>query len=104
MHSDLIIPIVLDNRYVAGTLNFTDPVPDLYTKQHLETALAFADIVAVVIKQIHARFEMQTIREITSAVQTSRNLEDILDLVLDHIRGQGYDRVRIYLYDETDDP
>lgn len=102
MRSDLIVPIVLDAHYVAGTLNFTHTKANQYTQAHLDTALSLIDIVAVVVKHLHTRYELQALQEIISAVQTSRKLEDTLDLILEHIRGQGYDRVRVYLYDEND--
>ncbi|MBT4137102.1 MAG: GAF domain-containing protein [Candidatus Latescibacteria bacterium] len=102
MRSDLIVPIILDNHYVAGTLNFTDTKPHQYTQEHLNTVLSLIDIVAVVIKHLYSQYEMQALHEIISVVQTSHKLEDTLDLILEHIRGQGYDRVRIYLYDESD--
>lgn len=102
MHSDLIVPIILDKHYVAGTLNFTDKKPNRYTQEHLNTVLSLIDMVAVVVKHFHSQYELQALREITSAVQTSNQLDDTLDLILEHIRGQGYDRVRVYLYDESD--
>jgi len=37
---------------------------------------------------------------ITVAIQESLNLDEILKMILEHIQLQGYDRARIYLYDE----
>ena len=102
MFSDLIVPLVVDEE-VVGTFNFTSREPNRYHEDHLEIAQSVADTIAVAVKQLQARQEMEAIREISTAVQGSLDLDEVLKMILTHIRSQGYDRVRLYLYEKEQD-
>jgi PAS domain S-box-containing protein len=102
VHSDLIVPLVVDGE-VMGTFNFTSRAPNRYDESDLETAQSIADEVAVAVKQFQARLEIETIRAISEAVLKPMALDDILKMILTYIQSQGYDRVRLYLYDRERD-
>ena len=98
--SDLIVPLVVDGE-VMGTFNFTSRVSKRYDEGCLEGAQSVADAVAVAVKQFQIRLETEAIREISDAVLRPLELDEILKMVLAHIQSQGYDRVRLYLYDQA---
>ncbi|MGA1198165.1 MAG: GAF domain-containing protein [Candidatus Latescibacterota bacterium] len=98
--AQLVVPLVSDDECV-GVLNFISKTPHVFTNSHVETAQLFARLVATGIQQIYLRKEMQGIGEISRAIQMTSDLNQILNLILEHIRSLGYDRVRVYLYDES---
>ena len=98
--SDLIVPLVVDGE-VMGTFNFTSRASNRYDEGCLEGAQSVADAVAVAVKQFQARLEMEAIREISDAVLRPLELDEVLKMVLTHIQSQGYDQVRLYLYDQA---
>ena len=70
MLSDLIVPIVVGDG-VAGTFNFTSRAPDIYTEEHLETAVAVADGVAAAARL----FEIQRSKDSLEEQVTARASE-----------------------------
>ncbi len=100
--AQLVVPLVSDDECV-GALNFISKTPHVFTNSHVETAQLFARLVATGIQQIYLRKEMQGIGEISRAIQMTSDLNQILNLILEHIRSLDYDRVRVYLYDESED-
>ena len=97
--SQLIIPVVVNNE-VIGLFNFHSRKANCFDRGHLELAQPVVNTIALTVKQFQTRQEMEAIHEITTAIQESLKLDEILKKILEHIRLQGYDRVRIYLYDE----
>ena len=100
MHSDLVVPLIVNDE-VVGTFNFTSQAVNRYHTRHLETAWSVADAIAVAVKQVQSRQQADAIQEIAVAVQRSLNLDEILKMVVTHIRVQGYDRVRLYTYNQA---
>ena len=98
--SQLIVPLIVNGEAI-GAFNFTSPKANCYDGGHLETAQSIADAIALMVKQFETRQEIAHIQEITAAIQESLNLDEILEMILKHIRSQGYDRVRLYFYDEA---
>jgi len=100
--AQLVVPLMSDKECV-GALNFISKTPQAFTDSHLETAQLFARLVAAGVQQIYLRKEMYGIGEISRAVQATNDLDQILNLILEHICSLGYDRVRVYLYEEDED-
>ena len=99
MLSDLIVPLVVEEETI-GTFNFTAREPDRYDEVDLEVGKSVAGAVASAIKQLQTRRDVEAIREISEAVQQSLDLDAVLEMIMEHIRSQGYDRVRVFLCDE----
>ena len=100
--AQLVVPM-MDAEEFVGALNFMSKKKHMFTESHLEMAQLFARLVAMGIQQIYLRKEMQGIAELSRAVQATSDLDHILNLILEHICSLGYDRVRVYLYDEDND-
>ena len=98
-HSQLVVPFCV-GRETIGVMNFVSQTPHLYNDTHVENALLFARLVATEIHQMYLRQEMRGIGEISQAIQSTSDLDHILTLVVNHIQDLGYDRVRLYLFDE----
>lgn len=99
MQSDLVIPLIADGQ-VIGTFNFLSKTEYAYDQKALDTANSVASAVAAVVKLFQDQLFLDGVREISEAVQGSLDLAHVLEMVLDHIQYQGYDRVRVYLYDD----
>ncbi|MDP6730241.1 MAG: ATP-binding protein, partial [SAR324 cluster bacterium] len=100
MLSQLIVPLMVDGE-VIGVFNFAGRKANYYDEEDLEAAQAVVDAIALSLNRFQARQEMESIQEISLAIQSQQDLDEILEMVLEHIRSQGYDRVRLYLYDEA---
>jgi PAS domain S-box-containing protein len=98
-HSDAIIPLTLGDQTI-GTANFTCKERDVLSASHLNQIDALGDLLGICAGRIQDRLDIDAIRAITQAVQSSRDLDEILRMILAHIQSQGYDRVRVYLLEE----
>ena len=99
MLSDLILPLVLGGE-IVGTFNFTSRQAGTYDEGHLKTAQALSSVMGLVVKYFQDRQETAAIQKISDAIRISLDLDEIMEKILEHICGQGYERVRVYLYDE----
>lgn len=100
--SQMIVPLVRDND-VIGTMYFASKSIAQFTDAHLEKAELFVRLISAQVHQLYLRQETAGIGQLSLAIQSSSDLDHILMLVLEHIQSLGYDRVRIYLYDEQGD-
>jgi signal transduction histidine kinase len=100
MRSDLIVPLFVHDR-VVGTLNLTCRTPDQLTNEHLSFVQAAAGPLASAVQQFEMRERAEAISSISKAIQTSLDIDEILQMVVDHIQAQGYDRVRLFRLDEA---
>ena len=100
MRADLIIPL-LHNQTLLGIINFTSKHPNSFTQKHLEMILSAQETFAVVAQHLETYQETQALNKLSFTIQHTLNLNHIIDLALKHLRSQGYDRARLYLYDAT---
>ena len=98
--SDLSVPLISDGHTV-GVFNFNCRDKNAYGGAEVVRAKSVASAAAALIKLFQDQLFFDGIREISEAVQGSIDLDHILQMVLDHIQSQGYDRVRVYLYDDN---
>lgn len=100
LKSDLAIPLVVEDA-VVGTFNFLSKEEHAYDAVALEMATSVASGVAAVVKLFQDQLFLEGVREISEAVQGSLDLDQVLQMILEHIQSQGYDRVRVYLFEEA---
>jgi PAS domain-containing protein len=100
--SQLILPLLVNGEMIAA-FKFTSTKANCYDKGHQEIAQSIGNAIAPALIQFESRQEVLSINKITAAIQESLNLDEILKMILDHIHRQGYDRVRVYLYDNAQD-
>lgn len=98
--SDLLVPLVV-NDICLGALNLQSKVPRTFKQHHLEDALALSTTLATLVNQLQIKLETEAIQQLAKSMQKSLDLESIEKMALEHIQSQGYDRVRLYFYDET---
>ncbi|MDP6039362.1 MAG: PAS domain S-box protein, partial [Candidatus Latescibacteria bacterium] len=100
IRSDLVVPLVADD-HVIGTFNFASRTAGAYSEAQCQSAESIASAVAAVVRLLQDQLFLDGLREISEAVQGTLDLDIVLQMMLTHIRSQGYDRVRVYLYDEV---
>ena len=101
LYSVLIVPICAQKEAV-GAFHFLHTEPNTYTKTHLHQIEALIPSFASAVVQLRNRLETEAMHKVSQTLRQTHDLNTLSTHILKHICDQGYDRVRIYLYDKKE--